>query len=117
MLARLLDEQLDEADHASIVDHVESCVICQERLKELTGDDSRLLAWEPIERSLTNLGLAGAPRSSASPFRQPSSLLDRRESECGSPTQTSIDRGCGVDGGCSESPSGERERRHRASHG
>lgn len=45
MLARLLDEQLDNADHASIVDHVESCVACQERLRELTRNDSRLIEW------------------------------------------------------------------------
>ena len=53
MLARLLDEQLDEADHASIADHVESCVACQERLKQLTGDDSRLLT-SGAERSIVN---------------------------------------------------------------
>ena len=42
MLARLLDERLDDADHASIVDHVESCVLCQKRLRELTHNDSGL---------------------------------------------------------------------------
>jgi eukaryotic-like serine/threonine-protein kinase len=57
MLARLLDEQLDEADHASIVDHVESCVCCQERLKELTSDCSRLLDIDELNRSFTDPGL------------------------------------------------------------
>lgn len=51
MLARLLDEQLDESNHASIVGHVETCSSCQERLKQLTGDGSRLLHWGEIDRS------------------------------------------------------------------
>ena len=46
MLARLLDEQLDPVDHASIVEHVESCVSCQERLKELTSYCSRLPGFD-----------------------------------------------------------------------
>jgi serine/threonine protein kinase/lipoprotein NlpI len=54
MLARLLDEQLDEVDHASIADHVESCVSCQERLKELTSDCSRLLDTDQLNRSSTD---------------------------------------------------------------
>ena len=35
MLARLLDEKLDEVDYASIADYIEVCVSCQERLKEM----------------------------------------------------------------------------------
>ena len=66
MLARLLDEQLDEADHASIVDHVESCVSCQERLKELTSDDSRLFEWKQIDRSATNPWLTSAHAGTSS---------------------------------------------------
>ena len=54
MLARLLDDQLDKADHASIVDHVESCVLCQERLKELTSDCSRLVVTDQLDRSATD---------------------------------------------------------------
>jgi eukaryotic-like serine/threonine-protein kinase len=92
MLARLLEEQLDEADHSSIVDHVESCVACQQRLKELTGDDSRFLTWEPIDRSSTNIRLTTGAAGSASLFRQYSIAPDRDESRGGSPTRTSIDR-------------------------
>ena len=72
MLARLLDEQLDRVDHASIVEHVESCVCCQERLKELTSDCSRLLGYRRAqsigERSLADrvsLGLRVAARRRA----------------------------------------------------
>ena len=70
MLARLLDEQLDAADHASIVDHVESCSPCQERLKELTGNDSRLSQWKQIDRSSTNPWLTSAHVGSLSPFHR-----------------------------------------------
>ena len=58
-LARLLGEQLDEADHVEIADHVESCVRCQERLKELTCDCSGFLDWDPIEHSSTDPWLTG----------------------------------------------------------
>jgi serine/threonine protein kinase/tetratricopeptide (TPR) repeat protein len=54
MLSRLLDEQLDQVEHASIVDHVESCVCCQERLKDLTGNYSRLIEAEDFNRSLSD---------------------------------------------------------------
>jgi eukaryotic-like serine/threonine-protein kinase len=57
MLARLLDEQLDPADYDSIVDHVESCVCCQERLKNLTSDCSRLLDADELNRSSTDPSL------------------------------------------------------------
>ena len=58
MLARLLDEQLDLADQASIADHVESCLSCQERLKELTGDFFRLRDTDEVNRSTTDPSLA-----------------------------------------------------------
>jgi serine/threonine protein kinase/tetratricopeptide (TPR) repeat protein len=48
MLAQLLDEQLDEAEKASIVDHVESCTSCQERLKSLTCECSRLASIDDL---------------------------------------------------------------------
>ena len=54
MLARLLDEQLDEADQASIMVHVESCHSCQKRLTELTSDCSRLLDADQFDRSSTD---------------------------------------------------------------
>jgi len=57
MLARLLDEQLDESDHASIVEHVETCSSCQERLKQLTSDGSRLLNWTDSDRSSSDPSL------------------------------------------------------------
>ena len=50
MLARLLDEQLNEVDHSSIAEHVETCVRCQERLKELTSQALGVLDWEPFDR-------------------------------------------------------------------
>ncbi len=54
MLTRLLEDQLAGDEHSAIVEHVESCVDCQERLKELTGDCSVLLGWEPSEPTATN---------------------------------------------------------------
>ena len=69
-LARLLDEQLDEADHVEIADHVESCVRCQERLKELTSDCSRFLDWDPIDHSSTDHWLTGDRAGSGSPGQQ-----------------------------------------------
>ena len=68
MLARLLDEQLDPVDHSAIVEHVESCVSCQERLRELTGSGSRLPGFDELNQSasepwptvyLSVLGLTG----------------------------------------------------------
>jgi eukaryotic-like serine/threonine-protein kinase len=50
MLARLLDEQLDPVEQSSIADHVESCVCCQERLKELTSAYSRLSGLDELNR-------------------------------------------------------------------
>jgi serine/threonine protein kinase len=80
MLARMLNEQLDEVAHASIVDHVESCVHCQERLKDLTSDCSRIVDREQLNRSSTDPWLTGnAPGSGStadqcmiSPFLLPS---------------------------------------------
>jgi eukaryotic-like serine/threonine-protein kinase len=57
MLARLLDEQLDQDDHASILDHVESCISCQERLTELTSECSRVFDISQLDRTLTDLWL------------------------------------------------------------
>jgi serine/threonine protein kinase/tetratricopeptide (TPR) repeat protein len=57
MLARLLDEALGAADHASIVDHVESCVFCQERLKELTSDACRRVYEGKLDRSFIDPAL------------------------------------------------------------
>ena len=57
MLAQLLDEQLNEVDHGSIVEHVQSCVRCQERLKELTSEASGVLGREPLDRMSTDSSL------------------------------------------------------------
>ncbi len=108
MLARLLDEQLDEADHDSIADHVELCATCQERLKQLTRNDSRILVWEPINRPSTNPWLTRRDASAASLFRQRSIAPDRDESQGGSPTQTSADHGDDAHVRHDESPPGER---------
>ena len=53
MLSRLLEDQLDQEEHASIVEHVETCPSCQERLKELTSDDSQLAGWGSFEGRAT----------------------------------------------------------------
>ena len=50
ILAQLLDEQLNEVDHSSISEHVQTCVRCQERLKALTSQASVLLDWEAFDR-------------------------------------------------------------------
>jgi eukaryotic-like serine/threonine-protein kinase len=54
MLSRLLEDQLDREEHASIVDHIETCPSCQERLKDLTSDDSQLPGWGSFEESNTD---------------------------------------------------------------
>jgi eukaryotic-like serine/threonine-protein kinase len=69
-LARLLDEQLEEADHAEIADHVESCVRCQERLKELTSDRSRILDCDLIDHSSTDPWLTAHRAGSGFQARQ-----------------------------------------------
>ena len=60
------------------MEHVESCAGCQERLKELTGDCSVLLGWEPSDPSAFNpwLNLRAYP-SRAFPDRR-----SDRASEC-----------------------------------
>ena len=81
MLARLLDEQLDEADHASIADHIESCVSCQDRLKQLTSDCSRLLDSDELNRSSTDpwLTIDHPVFGSSGPVRLNSSRLESKE--------------------------------------
>ncbi|HEX3448099.1 MAG TPA: serine/threonine protein kinase, partial [Isosphaeraceae bacterium] len=69
ILAQLLDEQLNEVDHSSIAEHVQTCVRCQERLKELTSQASGVLDWEPFDQLssdpfiTTDHLLSGAPES------------------------------------------------------
>ena len=58
VLSRLLEDQLDQEEHASIVEHVETCPSCQERLKDLTSDDSQLPGWGSFEESKTDPWLA-----------------------------------------------------------
>ncbi len=41
-LARLLNDQLDRDEYASMVEHVETCDVCQARLKDLTEAESPL---------------------------------------------------------------------------
>ncbi len=53
-LTRLLEDQLASDELSAIVEHVESCVNCQERLKELTADCSVLRGWEPSDPTATN---------------------------------------------------------------
>ena len=68
MLSRLLEDQLDQEEHASIVEHVETCLSCQERLKDLTNDDSELDGWGSFEESNTDPWLAkDHPHSGAHP--------------------------------------------------
>ncbi len=70
-LTRLLEDQLAGDEHFSTVEHVESCAGCQERLRELTGDCSVFLGWQPSEPSEPNPWLnLRADRSPA--------LVDRR---------------------------------------
>jgi eukaryotic-like serine/threonine-protein kinase len=45
LLTQLLEEQLDDAQAAPIIAHVETCVSCQERLKELTSESCHFLKW------------------------------------------------------------------------
>jgi len=67
MLTRLLEDQLAHDDHVAIVEHVELCAGCQERLKDLTGDCSVLEGWEPSDPIAANpwLQLQSRPSRSA----------------------------------------------------
>jgi hypothetical protein len=66
-LLRLLDDRLDEAEAASIVDHVEDCARCQEQLEELTSRGHSLFRWP----------LSGvAPEPVPDPDRLPSTARD-----------------------------------------
>ena len=60
ILAQLLDEQLNEVDHSSIAEHVQTCVRCQERLKALTSQASRSfrlgVVRSIVERSFADHG-------------------------------------------------------------
>src|SRR5262245_59367153 len=58
-LRRLLDEQLDPADEAWIVAHVEGCAKCQQWLDGLTEGSLAHPSWIP---PLEELGLAGRRR-------------------------------------------------------
>ena len=67
MLARLLDEQLDQDDYSSIAEHVQVCACCQERLKKFTSDFSHRFEWEPrdppdSDPSLTSDGTGYGPQ-------------------------------------------------------
>jgi hypothetical protein len=44
-LQRLLNDELDGADEAESVIHIESCVKCQERLNDLTSCDDFHPSW------------------------------------------------------------------------
>ncbi len=50
-LARLLNDQLDGDEYASVVEHVETCADCQARLKALTEAESLLGDWSSLERA------------------------------------------------------------------
>jgi eukaryotic-like serine/threonine-protein kinase len=92
MLARLLDEQLGEADHASMVDHVESCASCQERLKELTSNDSRVFEWRQIDQSRTNPWLPNTHVGTSSRFHAESNPLFHWESQAGGTLGRSMEK-------------------------
>jgi len=79
-LTRLLEDQLTGDEHTSIVQHVESCPGCQERLKELTADCSVLTGWEPNGPSTANPLLNSGAYSSLAVLDQRLSLV--RELEC-----------------------------------
>ena len=55
ILARLLEDQLEGDERSAIVDHVESCAGCQERLKELTR--GRAVNRKTIEEFVAELPL------------------------------------------------------------
>ncbi len=45
LLTQLLDEQLDHDQAASMIEHVETCIACQERLKQLTSESCHFMKW------------------------------------------------------------------------
>ena len=45
LLTQLLEEQLDHDQAAPIIAHVETCVSCQERLKQLTNESCHFMKW------------------------------------------------------------------------
>lgn len=61
LLTHLLEEQLDQAQAAPIITHVESCHSCQERLKQLTSESYHFLKWRYLGASVSALEHASAP--------------------------------------------------------
>jgi eukaryotic-like serine/threonine-protein kinase len=57
LLSPMLDEQLNEDEHGSIVAHVETCRRCQERLEELTSESSLLIKRERFDPYLNDAWL------------------------------------------------------------
>jgi hypothetical protein len=45
LLTQLLEEQLDHDQAAPIIEHVETCITCQERLKQLTNESCHFMKW------------------------------------------------------------------------
>ena len=45
LLTQLLEEQLDQDQAASIIEHVETCIACQERLIQLTSESCHFMKW------------------------------------------------------------------------
>ncbi len=66
LLTRLLEEQLDSAQAAPIIAHVETCTSCQERLRQLTSESCHYLNWEYFGHGGTPLRLESAPSGRAS---------------------------------------------------
>jgi eukaryotic-like serine/threonine-protein kinase len=78
MLMRLLEEELDGEECSSLVAHVESCLPCQERLRELTSGGSLVPEGGPWE--FDRDPLSTYPRLTADPSA--STVADRDVLRC-----------------------------------
>jgi eukaryotic-like serine/threonine-protein kinase len=73
LLVRLLDEQIDDDSYRSIVDHIQTCLHCQERLQKITNDQAELHGIPPRLGDSMDACLNSAIASPVPPLASPSS--------------------------------------------
>jgi serine/threonine protein kinase/predicted Zn-dependent protease len=77
-LTRLLEEQLAADEHGTVVAHVESCVACQERLRDLTKQCDAQIGLDQYDSKSTNHRLTGESFLSARSSSHLASLFESR---------------------------------------
>ncbi len=67
LLTQLIEDQLDHAQAAAIIAHVETCTSCQERLSQLTSESCHYLKWRYFGTERSAPWLESGQPESASP--------------------------------------------------